>query len=208
MQSAKEFAQTVYDKIQPNEEDFNKIQDILLFFNKKKSIIVLVGINLILYALYFLGLSCYSIFFLCLGLYFASPFYLPVILPILRTFILGSKTEVILDPNTERYTVQEFSAFCGTVKYQFNAQLINARAGIENKSSFLMFGTLFVLNFLFFLFLSVPDPITIFLVINGCLLLPMLLQKSFSKQITQIQERGAQIILDFTNVQEKDIKLE
>lgn len=206
MQSAKQFAQSVYDKIKPKEEDFNRIQDLLLFFNKKRSIIVFVGINLIFLALYFLRLSCYSYFFLFLGLYFASPFYVPIILPIFRTFIFGDKVEISPESESQRYTVQEFSAFCGTVKYQANAQLVNARAGIENKSAFLMFGSLFVLNFVFFLFLSIPDALTVFIILNGCLFLPLLLQKSFSQQITNIQERGAQIILDFTNIQDHNIR--
>lgn len=201
MQSSKQFAQSIYDKIKPKEDDFDKIQDILLFYNKKKSIIVFVALNLIFIALYLLKFSCYSYFFLFLGLYFAFPLYAPVILPVLRTFIFGEKADI--DPGRQRYTVQEFSAFCGTVKYQFECQLVNARAGIENKSAFLMFGTLFVLNFIFFSFLSLPDSLTLFIIFNGCLLLPLLLQKSFSQQIEQIQERGVQIILDYTNIKDE-----
>lgn len=203
MEDAKEFAQKIYDKIKPNEEDFDKIQDICLFYNKKKSAIVFISINLIFFLLYLLKLSAYSYVLLALGLYFASPFYWPIIRPILHKFVLGDKVEICPDPSCQRYTAQEISAFCGTVKYQTHQQLVNARVGIENKSAFLMFGTMFALNFIFFLFLSIPDALTIFILLNGTMLLPLLLQKSVTQQFDNIQERGAQIILDFTGAHDE-----
>lgn len=190
MEAAKQFAQAVYNKLKIHEEDFYKLEDVCLFINRRNSIIAFAFINLAFFGLYLLHLTSYSYIFIFLGLYFVAQYFLPIVGPIFRKLLFASKVQDIPpDAQQQRYTIKEVSATAGTIYFLAHKEITRSFEGIETKQSFSMFLTLFILNFVFYFFLSIPDPLTIFFLLNGLLLLPYLLQQKLSKKFEAIQER-------------------
>ncbi|OHT14058.1 hypothetical protein TRFO_15555 [Tritrichomonas foetus] len=204
MESSKQFANCLYNFLQPIEEDVYKFEDVALFLKRRKSALLYVLINLLFFGVYCLHLPVYSFVFLCLGLYFSLPFYFPLIKPFLRRLVLGKRVKNLPeDAPRKRYTIQQIAAFIGTLHYLLKRQIQHAKEGIEQKKLFLIAGTLFVLNFIFYLFLSISDSLALFIILNGILLLPFLLQLHVSAQFADLQDRLASVTSNFAISKEK-----
>ena len=209
MEASKQFALNVHQKLVPIEDDVYKFEDVTLFLKRRKSAFLFFLINLIFFLIYMLHLPAYTLIFSALGLYFASPLYFPIIKPLLRKLVLGKKVKNLPpDAPRRRYTIQEISAFLGVIHYRLHLSLQKARIGIIKRNYFFIATTLFILNFFFYVFLSMSDAFALFAILNGVMLLPFLLQQHVSRSFVNIQERVANVTNNFAIQSPKKQKVE
>ena len=187
--NAKAFAKRIHDKLVPIEEDVYKFEDVVLCLKKVKSITLYVSINILFLLVFLLHLPPMTLVFLIIGLCSLSPYYKPVVDKIFRRFILGKKVKVLPEnAPRKRYDIAQLSAFFGTCYYIIEGRVQSAREGLQQKNIMTMGLTFFGLNFIFYLFLSFPGALVMWLFMNLVLLLPLLIQLRFNKVAKKIQE--------------------
>ena len=111
----------------------------------------------------FFGFSSYS------GLFFV------VSLISLRFYIVGLLKKFFKPVSEDPvFSIKEISASIATVLYLFVAFFQGAVNAIKTKNTVVMLVTLFGLFTSYFVFISVPDYIFVFLLLNGTLLAPFI----------------------------------
>ena len=192
MEQAKIFAKKLYNALLPHEKTILKVEDILCF-NRPWYIglILIILANLVYILGCVFGFSTYSAIFCIIGIFSTIKFWGPIV----SNFLLSEELT-----DLPRFTLKEICAGAGTLAFLVATLRHTALEGITNKHTMSMFITLFVLLLLFYLFLSIPDYIVGFLLLNGILLAPYLKFKfNYEDLVAQYQN----VVNKVGEVQEK-----
>ncbi|KAH0793049.1 hypothetical protein GPJ56_002944 [Histomonas meleagridis] len=187
---AKAFAARIHAKLVPIEEDVYKFEDVALCLKKVKSIVLYLSVNIIFLLIYLLHLPPMSLIAIIVGLWALLPYYKSILEKLIRKFILGKKVKTLApDAPRKRYDIGQISAFCGTIYYIIENQVASAKNGLNNKNIMNMGLTFFALNFIFYLFLSFPGALIMWILINGIMLLPLILQNHIKNNFHNLRNR-------------------
>ena len=192
MEQAKVFAKKLYNALLPHEKTILKIEDILCFNRPWYIGAILIFLANFVYILgCVFGFSTYSAILCFVAIFSTIKFWGPVV----SKFLLSEELT-----DLPRFTLKEICAGAGTLAFLVATLRHTAIEGITKQHIMSMLITLFVLLLLFYLFLSIPDYIVGFLLMNGLLLAPYL---KFKFNYKGLVSRYQNVVNKVGEVQEK-----
>lgn len=173
MESIIDLSKNLQAKLEPHTEEILRLQDILMLRRWIPMVIIAVLVNIIFALFYWLHLSSYSVVLIFVALGTVLPKVGKVILPII------TKAPLVQVPEGSifvRFSTSDIAAFVGSILYlgfAFSEYVIlSVRSKDIMKTGLSLFGVLLF----FFLFLSIPDFVTSWIIVNVLLWLPFLIR--------------------------------
>lgn len=183
----REFTKKLHRSLLPLEDNICKLEDLVFFIDPRKSFFFILSINAPFFILNYFHISIVSIFLFGLGIYFSySHFYRFIINKFNSIYLKQKINEINPQGNIKRFNIAQISAVIGTILYAFFYLLTAAIDGLTKKNLVINICTLFIMSFLYFFFISIPDILLICLFVNLILFIPFFMQKKVQSVISHI----------------------
>lgn len=187
-ESAKKFAQKVNSVLAANESDIMKLQDVVLFYHPIRAVIIFVVINLIILLLDLGPFPGYTLIFFGLAIGSVFSTFRTLLKPLVALLLPKEILELTDESQDKRYEIAQISAFIGLLYYLCLNFFKQLDWTMKEKQLAPILVYLFILLFAFYLFLSLGDVVSVFILVNLFLLLPYLTQNSVKRLIASAKD--------------------